>query len=350
MKKTVIFSLLVITSLAPLYANLRMAQGNATVRIFISRDEKSAMTGVVKGKVIGFGTSPFAAVDNLQGNAREKSSVTVRLVDSDGIKEGDVLYVIDPHNLVVSRLTVASLYQSASFGTMLIGTGNFSLSRTGFRVVQKAVDRSSRYAYIHVERGQYHQRMGNRGNAIRQYKEALSRDPGNPEAHLALGTLYLEQGLLRVAYTELSIAYKNISRLYDIHDRYSLLLNLCRIRSQEIQNQYLPDTQRQKFINEGLEFAHQGISLRKEAPEMYYFAGYFETRRSGGKDVKARDYFLKVLEYNPLHVESLVHLAELYMKHDNPEKAKNYITQALKADPMHERARQVQFYLEKYNR
>ena len=61
----------------------------------------------------------------------------VRLYDAEGINEGDTLYVINDKNLVTAKMTVRTLFNSISFGPMLVGYGNFRLRSVGDRVVQR---------------------------------------------------------------------------------------------------------------------------------------------------------------------------------------------------------------------
>src|SRR4030042_1688020 len=165
---------------------------------------------------------------------------------------------------------------------MLVGYGNFKLSSIGDRVIQREEDANAKYSFIYKARGDYYDNTGNRGEAIREYKTALTLDSNNPEAHLDLGLIYWRQGL----------------------DQCAL-----------------------------------GVYPRSE--KMNYYLGVFHCRSPNPDERAARDYFLKVVELNPSHADACVALAELYYRHDNMRKALLYAEKALQADRSNPRAQKM---------
>ena len=320
---------------------------------FYSQSDVHGWKVIVRGRAESFSVRMDPDSNDLLGRVREKSKITVRLFSREGIKNGDELFVIDDRNLITARIKVISIYKSRSFGYMLAGYGNFRLCALNDRVVQRLSEGYSDYARVYRGRGDHYLEKGDRGAAIAEYKKALELDRGNPETHLALGYVYLEQGLLQFAFREFMESYKTMGRLYDNEDRYRLLKGMADIRFREVFQSYLPEEKREGLKNEGIAYCKEALAVYPDSVEINYFLGRFFYRKSTmpeDEDRTARDYFLKVVELQPQHVKANVALSELYFKHRNREKARFYASRALKDDPRNERARQILDYLETRNR
>lgn len=333
-------------------ANL-VYMGPQKTKVFYSRGTVSGWKALVKGKILSFSVNTNLSKDDLRQQVRKKSRVTVRLSDHQGIKPGDELFVIDGKQLVIARIRVEKILKSRSLGYILTGTGNFRNCRVNYLVVQRLAEEHSRYANIYKGRGDYFLEQGETGRAIAEYKKALKADRNNPEAHIALGYIYLKQGVLQFAFREFSEAYKNMGRLYDNEDRYLLLKGMTEVRFRETYYSYLPANQRKKFRKEGIRYGLEALKVYPESEIVNYYLGRFYYKKSTmpeNEDRIAKKYFLKVLEKNPHHSDANTALSELYFKHKNREKARFYASQALKGDPKHRRARQILKYLDKYNK
>jgi len=323
-----------------------------TTKIFYSQTDVKGWKAVIRGKALSFSVQSELDKNDLLDRLRDKSTITVRLYGQEGLKVGDELFVINGKNLVTARIKITRIFRSRSFGDMLTGNGSFRQCAVNDRVVQRLSDEFSRYAYINKARGDYFVENGESGKAIAEYKKALELDSGNPEAHLALGYIYLKQGLLQFAFREFSESYKRMGRLYDNEDRYLLLRGLAEIRFREVYDSYLPETARNKYREEGVGYCREALAIYPDSIDINYFLGRFHFKKSAmpePEDRTARDYFLKVLEQNPEHVEANIALSELYFKHKNREKARFYAEQALKGDPASARARQLMIYIDRYN-
>jgi hypothetical protein len=68
---------------------------------------------------------------------RDKTSASVRLYNNIGIGIGDELYVIDSNNLIIAKITVDSVFDTKTFGYLLLGAGNLRLANLGDRIVQR---------------------------------------------------------------------------------------------------------------------------------------------------------------------------------------------------------------------
>ncbi|MFC1669451.1 tetratricopeptide repeat protein [Spirochaetota bacterium] len=319
-------------------------------KVFYSQADFRGWKAVVKGKIISISARQNLDKNDLSGQIQMKSKATVRLYNSDGIKEGDTLFVVNKKNLIVSRMKVQLIFKSKSLGYLIVGFGQFTLASLGDRVVQKVEDEFSRYAYIHKSRGDYFIETGEQGRGIKEYKKAIKLDKRNPDANLALGMIYYKQGLYKFAYKYFVKSYENLNRLYDNEDKYNLLIGLTEICYRECYYSYLPSSMRIRFRKEGIKYSSEALNINKHSIESNFFLGMFHYRTKKSMDRKARDYFLRVLELNPAHVEANIALSELYFKHKNREKAKKYAQSALKSDPSSRRARQMLRYILRYNK
>lgn len=319
---------------------LRMnADQQPAIKVFYHEEDTAGWNAVLVGKLEAIGMKGEVDKNDITATAQDRSKATVRLYRAEGIRQGDELFVINERNLVVSRIEVKTMFKSSSFGHMLVGYGNLRLARPGSRVVQRVEDQYSQYAYIYRSRGDYYRETGDDGEAIKHYKKAIELDRGNPEAHLALGLLYLKDDMLQFAFREFSESYKRIARLYDKEDRYILLKSMAETRYREAYFTRVPGELRTRYINEGIRYAEEALAMHQESREAHFYLGIFHYRNPERSDVKARDHMLKVLELDPENVDACLILAELYYNHGNKARARYFAEQAIKIDGTNERAR-----------
>ncbi|HOD14176.1 MAG TPA: tetratricopeptide repeat protein [Spirochaetota bacterium] len=344
-KTTAIIGALIITASAA-YASMKMEEGFERITVFTSQTDKEGWTAVLKGKIVSYSSKDEFDQEDLIGSSQEKSKATVRLYNREGVSEGNILYVINDKNLIVAKMKVRTVFKTVSFGDMLVGYGNFRLGSVGDRVIQKAEDENAKYAYIYKARGDYYDNTGGEGEAIREYKEALKLDKNNPEAHLALGMIYLKQGLDQFAIKEFQESYRNMARLYDKSDKFQLLENMAQVRYREVYESFLPQKLKDKYRDEGKKYCGEALRINPASEKINYLLGVFHYRSPNPDDKIARDYFLKVIEINPLNADAFVSLAELYYRHENQGKARLYAEKALEADPTNPRAQKMVKYLD----
>ncbi len=332
------------------WTDMILLQENSITSIFFTQKDVVGVKCHLKGKVLSFSNLVTLEGKELIDTVEDKNRVVVRLYNTEGIKKDDILYIIDENKLVVSRLKAESVFTSVSFGPVLIGSGNFTLARTGYRVVQKIEDEHSSIAYIHKTRGDYYREIGDTGKALYEYKKAINLDKGNPDTHLAMGDIYYEKKMYQFAFREYQEGYKNISRLYDREDRFLLLKGMALVRYKECYEGTLPASLKEKYRYEGISFCREALDIYSGSVDINYLLGMFYYRSPDDDDVKARDHFLKVLDVDPEHVPAGIALSELYLKHKNQEKASLYLHKIISIDPSNKRARELLFYLEKYNK
>ena len=320
-------------------AQMRGLESNRRVKVFYYENDDIGWDALIKGRILSIGAREDAHEQELSHVAHDKTKVTVRLYNNEGLVKGGVLYVVDNRNLIVAKMTIQSIYESQSFGYLCTGYGFFRLATKGNRVVLKIEDENARYAYIHKARGDYFYRNGKTGNAIKEYKTAIELDHDNPEAHFALGKLYLEDNVLQYAANEFEKAYENMEFIVDNHEKFSFLESFARLRYIQVYQYELPSDMKKKYINEGIEYAKKALEYRPGSVDILYMLAEFYYKNPDPSDVKAKEYLMKIIEIDSQHAGAYTALAELYYKHKNTEKASMYAEKALKIDPSSERAR-----------
>jgi tetratricopeptide (TPR) repeat protein len=351
-----IYILFIIFSAVEIFPNLIREPGVPFVKVFSTQSDDSGLNAVVKGKILSFSVYDRIEEDDLVRQARDKTKVTVRLYDAAGIKKDDTLYVINEKNLIVSKIRVDHIFNSKSLGYLLVGRGNFTFASPEHRVVQTVVDLESQNAYIHKTKGDFYLNRGERDNAIKHYKTSLELDRGYPESHLALGSLYLEDGLHQLAYMEFYAAYKTIHRMKDNSDRYRLLKGLIEVRIYELfhssalraMKRVKRDELEKKYRTEALGYCREAQRINPGSGEIFYYLGklhYVKSDAPHESDAETKNYFLKAVEADPGLDEAYIHLAILYYRNGNSKKAMDYIEQAVLASPSNARAREIKRYI-----
>ena len=333
-------------------SNMVHPDAGREIKGFISRGDITGEVFVLKGKVTSFSPSYLVEADDIIRKADDRSQAVVRLYDREGINKGDILFVIDEHNLVQARFEVAQVYRSRSFGYTLIGYGNFRLASVGDRVVQRKADSVSGYAFRHKARGDYFINRGDSSRAILEYKKAIEYDRGYPEARLALGDIYFEEELYRLALDEYLKAYRKSARIYDRGDHFRLLKRLAEIRMLEIEMpslyRHLEKEKRDELISkyreEAIRYCREALDIYPASADIHYYLGRLHFVRSDQpqeSDTAARDHFLNALNFRPSHVESNIYLAILYYRNNNIPRAESFIEKAIEADPGNQRAHDI---------
>ncbi len=343
LKNFLILNAVLLISL-PLSANLKYEDDNLKTKIFFSYSDKVGQDAQVKGKIISISTSEELPENELSGALQDRTKVTVRLIDNEGLHTDNTLYVIDPNNIVVSKLQVKYIFDNKTMGDMLIGYGSFKLSNNGYRVVRAVTDKKAGDSFIFKSRGDYYYRTGDTGKAIAEYKKAIEMDKSNPAPRLALGLVYYKDEIYNFAYAELIVAYKSISSLYDNEDRFILLKSLAEIRAIEAYKNINLFENRVKFRKEGIKFCKEALKVHKKSVDVNYLLGefYYRSIENSLDDEKlARDMFLKVLELDKSHPGANIRLSELYLKHNNKEKGLYYARKAAESDPSNQKALEI---------
>ena len=335
-------TLAVFAAVDSLHSLPRPGDFRSRITVYYTRNSSGTMEASLKGKIIEFSIRQDSQKNELMKIAQGKTQATVRLYDRDGVRIGSTLYAVDSKNLIIAKLTVQSIFKSVSFGYLAICVGNLRLASRGDRIVLKASDESAKFAYRYKTEADYYRRLGDRGKAISLYKQAIGLDRGYPEAHLALGSLYLDMGMLGFAIQEYDEAYREIERLYDRQDRYNLLKGMVDVRNRAIdRDMAIPNNMKKRYKEEAIKYSQQALRLHPDSKEVNFYLGMIYFKGPDPSDVKAKKQFLKVIELDPGNAEAYTNLAVLYQKHRNKRKAKLFADKALEIDSSMERARDV---------
>lgn len=345
---SILFVTLIIMSSTHAHAiGLRAHHSTEKMKVFYTEGDSNGWYALPRGEVVSIGTREDAYAQELMKVSQPNSKVTVRLYSAEGLKKGDELFVINKRNLVVGRIDVKIIYNDASFGPVLIGYGNYKYSWPGYRVVQKVDEGFSRTAYIYKARGDYFKHNGDYAQAIAQYKKALEVDRRYPEAHAALGHLYLKDNNLSFAMKEFSEAYNELPRMYDNEEKYLLLKGMTKVKYRMAYEFTIAHAARKTHVAEGIKYAEEALKIYPDSRDVNLYLARFFFKGPEYEDVKAKKQYLKVLEIDPQNTEACLALAELYRKHDNGEKALYYARRANEISPHAEAAKKLLQKLEK---
>ncbi len=344
----VYFGCTILVFSAPSFAiELRAHHTAERVKVFYSESDSNGWYAIPRGEITAIGVREDAHAQELMKVSQPNSKVTVRLYSGEGIKKGDELFVINKRNLVVGRIDVKIVYRDASFGPMLVGYGNYKYSWPGYRVVQKIEAGFSRTAYIYKARGDYYKHNGDYAYAIAHYKKAIEVDRRYPEAHAALGHIYMKDNSLAYAMKEYREAYNEFPLIYDNEEKYLLLKGMTKAKYRMAYEFTLTNETRKAHVREGIKYAEEALKIYPDSRDLNLYLARFYYKGPEYEDVKAKQQFLKVLEIDPQNTEACLALAELYRKHDNNEKAAVYARRALEISPHNEAAIKLLQRLEK---
>jgi len=336
---TMIISLFVYQSES--YALYRYEGTNLKTKIFFNHNDKAGREAMIMGKVLSLSSSEELAENDLSEISHEKTKATVRLFTSENVFPTNMMYVIDPNNIVVSKMEVKYVFNNKTFGDMLIGYGNFKLSNAGYRVVQLIIDSGKKDSYVEKSRGDYFVRSGDNGKAIAHYKKAIESDPGDPAPHLGLGLIYYKDAVYNFAYAELFKAYKFKDRLYDNEDKFVLLKSLAEVRFIETYDNYNIPENRIKFRKEGISYCREALRINPSSVDVNFLLAefYYRGLESGNiNEEDARDRYQKVLELQPLHPRANLRMANYYIKTNKTKMAHFYAKKAVEGDPGNQEA------------
>ncbi|MCX7679423.1 MAG: tetratricopeptide repeat protein [Spirochaetes bacterium] len=343
----VIFAFMIVGENNSTAISLRAHDSQEKIKVFYTESDKIGWYAMLVGEVVAIGSREDAHAQELLKVVQPNTRVTVRLYRIEGVKKGDFLFVINNRNLVVGRIEVKIIYRDASFGPMLIGYGNYRFSWPGYRVVQKVEENFSKDAYIFKARGDFFAHSGDYGQAIAQYKKAIELDRRYPEAHAALGHMYLKDNSLAFAMKEYEEAYREIGRIYDNEEKFLLLKGMTKVKYKMAYELAISNEKRRQHVKDGIKYATEALAIYPESRDVNLYLARFYFKGPDYDDVKAKNQFLKVLEIDPQNTEAYVALAELYRKHENEEKALYYARRALELDPALEDAKKIIQRLEK---
>jgi len=326
-------------------ARLNVDDSNSRLFMFYTDEDKIGVKAVLRGTVLEFGVKEELDKNerDLGKSVQDRTKVSVRLVSTEGVIPGSVLYVVNERNLVVAKIRIVKIFDSPSFYKMCVGYGNFRAVKKDYRVVQKSGDAEAGNSYVYVSKGRYFSDTGDVSKAIEFYQKAIAIDKDNPEAHSSLGYLYLEQKLLPFAIKEFDIAYMNIGKLYDREEKYLLLKGSAQARYMAVFFSELPKGHkiREKYIDEGMEFCRKAASLYPDSVEAHYYLGRFHYDRSidemnkidTDNDEKAVLEFEKVIAIKNDFTDAYIILARIFKKHNDKSNALMYISKAVSLDP-----------------
>jgi len=177
-------------------------------------------------------------VDATPGYDVRPDQVTVKVLNPAGLKVGQKLYIIDKdpfhtryrNGLIVGEVRVDAILQSKFYGDVLTASGILLRVREGHFVARTLGSENLEEAMLLKREGDHYLARQDRARAAQAYKKALLKDGDLPEAHAALGSLYLEESRKHrappiQALGEFALAWKNRDNFNYKNDKYRFLLD-----------------------------------------------------------------------------------------------------------------------------
>ncbi|HEY1406869.1 MAG TPA: tetratricopeptide repeat protein [Spirochaetota bacterium] len=350
---SLILFIFAITPISLFAAKLSFDKRDESVIIFFTEEDRIGVKAQLCGIVLQMGVKETLdpKEKELGKSVQDHSKISVRLISSDGIIPGSVLYVVNDRNLVVAKVHTVKVFDSTSFYKVCVGYGNFRAVQKDFRVVQRADDERANNAYLYISKGNYYRDQGDISKSIEYFQKAVTIDKRNPEAHSALGFLYLEQKLIPFAIKEFDLANENVGRLYDKEDIYLLLKGSAESRYMAAFYSELPkgNKLRERYVEEGIYFSKRAIAVFPDSTESHFYLGRFYYDRSTDEmskietenDENAVKEMEKVISLNTDQFDAYVILARIYKKHNDKDKALQYADKATRINPADSDAREL---------
>ncbi|MEQ8351639.1 MAG: tetratricopeptide repeat protein [Leptospiraceae bacterium] len=201
-----------------------------------ARPMKMILVGEIKSKIKA--AQSFDRESPYQNYDVRKDQVTVRVMNREGLRVGQKLYVIEknPHHkkyrngLIVAEITVESILNNPFYGWVLTGQGNLLRVREGQFVARTLESENLEQARVIKKRGDMFMDRGEFEKAIAAYQDALRADKNLPEAHAALGELYLKEARDSGEYpvralSSLQKAWQNREHFYYASETFAFSIN-----------------------------------------------------------------------------------------------------------------------------
>ncbi len=201
-----------------------------------ARPLKMILVGEIKSKIKA--AQSFDRESPYQNYDVRKDQITVRVMNREGLRVGQKLYVIEknPHHkqyrngMIVAEITVESILNNPFYGWILTGQGNLLRVREGQFVARTLESENLDKARVIKKRGDMFMDRGESEKAIAAYQDALKADRKLPEAHAALGRLYLEEARRSGEYpvralSSLEKAWENREHFYYASETFAFTID-----------------------------------------------------------------------------------------------------------------------------
>lgn len=272
---------------------------------------KMILVGEIKSKIksaeIFDKDSPFQDYDT------RLDQVMVRVVNREGIKPGQKLYVIDKNahhekyrnGLIIGEIIVDSILTNPFYGLALTGKGILLRVREG-QFVARTLETENLEKALQIKRGgDALKSRGQTAQAISEYLKAISADVDLADAHSALADLYAKEAAETGEYPIRSIshyrkAFKHRQNFDTNLDRYRFYVNyLATLRqAREItENRYRNNENVPTEITDAIIVAEECMKISKhpdcqvEAALVYFDLMQFHSGRQSANDRTNYDKF-----------------------------------------------------------
>jgi tetratricopeptide (TPR) repeat protein len=190
-------------------------------------------------------------------------------------------------------------------------------------------------------------RAGQHQKALNTIRDVLQKDPQNPAAHFALGSLYLDQRQYLLAVQEFRSSFEQSPLSYENRINLSLAYLQAGLngRAQELLKGILDENPadsvacqflaisyaKQGKLQEAITLGRKAVELRPLSASAHYNLGSYYLR--SGEMPEAEQTFEKVIELAPTHVEARANLSHVLLSQGLNEEALQQALELVKLAP-----------------
>jgi tetratricopeptide (TPR) repeat protein len=178
----------------------------------------------------------------------------------------------------MGEITVSAIFHNPFYGWVVTGTGNLLRVREGLFVARTLETENLDRAYALKKKGDHYMSGGEMERAMAAYQQALEADGSLPEAHSALGILFLKEALeggkeepIR-SLSEFNLAWKVRANFRHAYDEFVFYENFMRTLLVIHEMRSVKTTKEQSLLmllDQSLEAGQQANRLKKESPVIH---------------------------------------------------------------------------------
>jgi tetratricopeptide (TPR) repeat protein len=260
---------------------------------FPRRDRMEAERMVVVGEVVSIEKAEFLETtpnSDLNLDTRP-DNIVVKVLNPRGVRVGQVLYLVEKHpdhrmyrnGSVVGEMKVQSIFDTTFFGKQLRGQGFTRLiENRPMTVVRKLESGRTDESLLAKKKGDTYFYQGKIAEAMKEYKKAISLDPGLADPHFALANVYRKEGKewTLSALGEMEMAWKYRENFQDKRDKHQFYYHQMAFFREVIEDGGIPQSKLESMLVRILDSAKEsdlqfGAQFETAVYRSYAFYGLY---------------------------------------------------------------------------
>jgi hypothetical protein len=229
---------------------------------------------VVVGEVVSIEKAELLESNStsLLGLDTRPDNVVVKLLNPDGVRVGQTLYLIEKHpdhrqyrnGNIVGEINVKSIFDTTFFGKQLRGVGYTRLiENRPMTVVRPLISEKTNEALDLKRKGDSYAYRGEDATAMKFYRQAIALDHKLPDSHFALGLMFKREGSKWniSSLGELAHAWKYRESFSDNRDRFTFYQTYLNTIKDSIEDGTINDKSKKDLLSRGLEIISDSESI-----------------------------------------------------------------------------------------